>query len=1200
MSVVPKERVTGDFFLEEFQKKYLSQRFVDQKRKEFLELKQGKMKVAKYEHEFVRLSKYMQECEPTEAVLCMRFEDGLNEDVRLLVGILELKEFVASKAEELSKEKRKAVSEARDARKRLMSKSYQAQSKRSKEENPWTTTSVGFSQREEATHTRVREFKPPRWQRDDKERKQEIRSSNISLRGRPQKNPGGGTSSRGASRDSAARPESRARARTYVIRARKKASCPDVITGTFSLHGTFVIALIDLGSTHSYICMRLASSLSMTVESTKIVVKVSNSLGKHVLVDKVCKNCPLTIRGHYFPANLMLLPFDEFDLILGMDWLTTHSVLVNCGSKFIELKCENRDVIRVESGWSDSLPVMISSMVAEKYLRKGYESYLAFVLNTQESEVKIEAVPVVCEYLNVFSEELPGLPPIREVEFGIELVPGTTPISVTPYSMAPLELKELKVQLQELTDKGFARPSYSPWGAAVVFVKKKDGSLRLCIDYRQLNKVTVKIKYLLPSIDDLFDQLKGATMFSKIDLRFGYYQLRVKKQDVPKTAFRMRYGHYEFLVMPFILTNAPTIFMDLMNRVFRPYLDKDKQLYAKFSKSEFWLREVGFLGHIVSGDGIGVDPSKILAIVEWKLLSNVQFVKGFSMIATTVTKLLHKDRFERLKTLLTEAPVLVQPELGKEFMVHSDTSFNGLGCVLMQEGKVVAYGSRQLKSHKKNYPTHDLELAAIQRRWLEILKDYELVIDYHPGKANVVVDALSRKSMYALRAMNVSLALSDDDTILVELRARPLFIQQKCEAQKNDDEMQAKKAKCESGNNSEFRICVPKDGELIRKILNEAHSGYLSIHLSSTKMYNDLKKFYWWPGIKRDISEFVTRCLICQQVKAKHQVPSRLLQLMMVPEWKCDRITMDFVTGLPMTPKKRDVVWVVVDRLTKSAYFIPVRVDYSLDKLAELYIAEVVRLHGVPVSIISDRDPRFTLRFWKKLQEALGTRLNFSIAFHPQADGQSERVVGKDIYLWSNLHTTTVISRVYGWHHMKPCMVVNTELSEKQIHGVDLVKETEEKVKVIRDSLKAASDRQKSYADLKRKEIEFQVGDKRFIGPYEITERIGLVAYQLALPVELEKIDNVFHVLMLSCYRSNPSHVIPPTEIEIRLDMTYEDEPIKILAREVKLLRNKSIALVKVLWKKHDVEEATWEPKEAMREQYPNLFTGKIFEGENL
>ncbi|KAA3477253.1 integrase [Gossypium australe] len=354
------------------------------------------------------------------------------------------------------------------------------------------------------------------------------------------------------------------------------------------------------------------------------------------------------------------------------------------------------------------------------------------------------------------------------------------------------------------------------------------------------------------------------------------------------------------------------------------------------------------------------------------------------MIATPMTRLLQKDvkfewtekwqhNFEKLKALLTEAPVLVQLEPRKEFVVYSDASLNGLGCVLMQEGRVIAYSSRQLKPHERNYPTHDLELAAIiwrhylygekcrvftdhkslknlmtqkelnlrQRRWLELIKDYELVIDYHSGKANMVTDALSRKSLFALRAMNTQLALSNDGSILAELRARPMFLQEICEAQKGDSDLQAKRVQFESGVELDIRIssdgclmvCVPRDDELIRKILHEVHSGCLSVHPDSTKMYNDLKKWYWWHSMKKYISEF--------QVKAKHQVPS------------------DFVTGLPLSLKKKDVVWVVIDKLMKLTHFIPVCIDYSLDKLAKLYVAEIMRLHGAPLSIISDKDLRF-------------------------------------------------------------------------------------------------------------------------------------------------------------------------------------------------------------------------------------------------
>ncbi|KAG8491584.1 hypothetical protein CXB51_014656 [Gossypium anomalum] len=1061
------ERVTWEFFQTEFRKKYISQRFIDQKRKEFLELKQGSMTVTDYERKFVRLSRYARECVSSEAIMCKRFEDGLNEDIKLYVGILEIREFVvlverACKAEEHGKEKRKAELGAKEFRKRSSGKPFQQSLKKFRDDSGRSKDTSGFSRRDRdrpPVSTRVTSVASVGNDRRDRTECQycgKWHSGSCRFHDRscykPSRNASNTSGGQRRSRDATTRSKARVPARAYAIRAREDASSPDVIIGTFTLSDTNVIALIDPGSTHSYICETLASSKTLPVESTEFVIRVSNPLGRYVLVNKVCKKCPLVIRGSCFPADLMLLPFDEFDVILGMDWLTVHDAIVNCKRKTIDLR----------------LPAVISSMLAQKCARKRCETYLAYVLNDKELEKKPELVPVVCEYPDVFPEELPGLPPVREVEFGIELVPGTTPILIAPYRMAPTELKELKAQLQELTDKGFAQPSFSPWGAPVLFVKKKDGTMRLCIDYRQLNKVTIKNKYPLPRINDLFDQLKGASVFSKIDLRSGYYQLRVRDSDIPKTAFRTRYGHYEFLVMPFGLTNAPAVFMDLMNRIFRQYLDwfvvvfiddilvysrdetehaehlrlvlqilRDKQLYAKFSKCEFWLREVSFLGHVVSASGIRVDPNKISAILNWKPPRNITEVRSFLGLADYYRRFV-KESFDQLKTYLTEAPILVQPESDKEFVIYSDASLLGLGCVLMQEGRVVAYASRQLKPHEKNYPTHDLELAAIvftlkiwrhylfgekchvfsdhkslkylmtqrdlnlrQRHWLELLKDYELVIDYHPGKANVVADALSRKSLFALRAMNVHLSILSDNVLVVELKAKPLLIHQIREAQKIDEELVAKRAECVPNMESEFQLdeddclrfrsqlCVPRNAELISMILNEAHCGRMSLHPGSTKMYNDLRRQFWWHGMKRDISEFVSKCLICQQVKAEHQVPTGLLQPIMIPEWKWDRVTMDFVSGLPLSTSKKDAIWVVVDRLTKSAHFIPVRKDFSLDKLAELYVSQIVRLHGVPISIVSDRDPRFTSRFWKKLQEALGTKLHFSTAFHPQTDGQS-------------------------------------------------------------------------------------------------------------------------------------------------------------------------------------------------------------------
>ncbi|GJW81330.1 putative reverse transcriptase domain-containing protein [Tanacetum coccineum] len=482
-------------------------------------------------------------------------------------------------------------------------------------------------------------------------------------------------------------------------------------------------------------------------------------------------------------------------------------------------------------------------------------------LHFVEEPLEID-VPIVQDFPEVFPEDLPGLPPTRQVEFQIDLVPGAAPVARAPYRLAPSEMKELSEQLKELSDKGFIRPSSSPWGAPVLFVKKKDGSFRMCIDYRELNKLTVKNRYPLPRIDDLFDQLQGSSVYSKIDLRSGYHQLRVREEDIPKTAFRTRYGHYEFQVMPFGLTNAPAVFMDLMNRVCKPYLDKfvivfiddiliysknkeeheehlkqilellkKEELYAKFSKCEFWIPKVQFLGHVIDSEGIHVDPAKIESIKDWtspKSPTEIRqflglagyyrrFIEGFSKIAKPMTKLTQKKvkfewgdkqeaAFQLLKQKLCSAPILALPEGSEDFIAYCDASKKGLGAVLMQREKVISYASRQLKIHEKNYTTHDLELGAVvfalkiwrhylygtkctvftdhkslqhildqkelnmrQRRWLELLSDYDCDIRYHPGKANVVADALSRKEReppLRVRALVLTISLNLPKQIL--------------------------------------------------------------------------------------------------------------------------------------------------------------------------------------------------------------------------------------------------------------------------------------------------------------------------------------------------------------------------------------------------------------------------------------------------
>ena len=314
------------------------------------------------------------------------------------------------------------------------------------------------------------------------------------------------------------RPANTAPARAYAMRAREDPDIPGVIAGTFTLFDNDLYALIDPGSTHSYICMEQMSDKLPSLELLAYDLFVTSPLGHSVKVNRVYKNCPLMVHDREFSVDLIALPFQEFDLILVMDWLSKHRAIVNCNKKIVLLKCPDLSEVIIQGIRSESAPKVMSAMKARRFLRKGCEAFLALILDSKREQVNLETIPMIREFPDVFPEELPGVPPEREVDLSIEVVQGTTPISRAPYRMAPIELKELKTQLQELLDKGFIRPSVSPWGAPVLFVKKKDGTLRMCIDYRQINKVTVKNKYSLPRIEDLFDQLRGASVFSKIDL----------------------------------------------------------------------------------------------------------------------------------------------------------------------------------------------------------------------------------------------------------------------------------------------------------------------------------------------------------------------------------------------------------------------------------------------------------------------------------------------------------------------------------------------------------------------------------------------------------------------------------------------------------------------------------------------------------
>ena len=368
--------------------------------------------------------------------------------------------------------------------------------------------------------------------------------------------------------------ETHTKARVHVMTQQDANATPDVVTGIISILDHDAYTLVDPGATHSFASRPFLDRFKIKTQPLGGRMRVSLPIGDPLFSDRVVKDSRVLIGGQEFPADLVALIMWDFDVVLNMDWRSRHRATLDCYKKEVNLHRLGKLDVKFRGILRELFSSMIFAMAVQRMLRKGCQGYLAYVVETWKEGTLVDEILVVREFSDVFPYDIAGLPPDREVEFTIDLIPRTEPISIPPYRMASAELRKLKAQLEEFLSKGFIRPSISSWGAPVLFVKKKNGSLRLCIDYRQLNKVTIHNQYSLPKIDELLDLLQGSQVYSKIDLRSGYHQLRVHEGDVPKTAFRTRYDHYEFRVMSFGLTNGPVAFMDLMNRVFQPYLDR--------------------------------------------------------------------------------------------------------------------------------------------------------------------------------------------------------------------------------------------------------------------------------------------------------------------------------------------------------------------------------------------------------------------------------------------------------------------------------------------------------------------------------------------------------------------------------------------------------------------------------------------------
>ncbi|GKB08242.1 putative reverse transcriptase domain-containing protein, partial [Tanacetum coccineum] len=938
----------------------------------------------------------------------------------------------------------------------------------------------------------------------------------------------------------------KARGKAYVLGGGDANPDSKVVKGTFLLNNHYTSMIFNSDADRSFVSTTFSNLLDITPDTLDVSYAVELANERISKTNTILRGCTLGLLGH--PSNIDLMPVElgSFDVIIGMDWLANHHAVIVCDEKIVRIPYGDEVLIiqgdRDGKGEKSKLSI-ISCTKTQKYIKRGCLIFLAQVTKKEtedkSEEKRLEDVPTVQDFPKVFPEDLSGLPPTRQVEFQIDLVHGAALVARTPYRLAPSELQELSTQLQELSDKGFIRPSSSPWGAPVLFVKKKDGSFRMCIDYNELNKLTVKNRYPLPRIDDLFDQLQGSRVYSKIDLRSGYHQLRVREEDIPKTAFRTHYGHY------------------------------DEEEHAEYLKLilEFLKKE--------EFEGIHVDPAKIKSIKDWafpKTLTEIrqflglagyyrQFIEGFSKIAKPMMKLTQKNVkfnwsekaesvFQLLKQKLCSAPILALPEGSENFVVYYDASRKGLGTVLMQREKVIAYASRQLKVHEKNYTTHDLELRAVvfflkiwrhylygtkyvvftdhqslqhildqkelnmrQRRWLELLSDYDCEIRYHPGKANVV--EARKEENYGtedLGGMIKKLEQRADGTLCLRNRS-----------------------------------WIPCFGNLRELIMHKSHKSKYSIHPGSDKMYKDLKKLYWWPNMKAEIATYVSRCLTCAKVKAEYQKPSGLLVQPVIPIWKWENITMDFVTKLPKTSSGQDTIWVIVDRLTKSAHLLPMKETDSMEKLTRQYLKEVVLRHDVPISIISDRDSKFTSYFWKSLNEALA---------------------------------------LYGRKCRSP--ICWAEVGDAQLTGPKIIHETTEKIIQIKKCIQAARDRHKSYADRRRKPLEFKVGDKVML---KVSSWKGVIHFGKRGELNPRYIRPFkIHVSNLKkCFIDEPL-AIPLDEIQMDDKLNFIEEPVQIMDREVKRLKQSRIPIVKVRWNSIRGPEFTWECEDQMKKKYPHIF----------
>lgn len=962
-----------------------------------------------------------------------------------------------------------------------------------------------------------------------------------------------------------------------------------------------VVVLVDSGATHNFISQQLVHKMNWAVVDTPCMsIKLGD--GSYSKTKGTCEGLEVDVGDVHLEIDAQLFDLGGVDMVLGIEWLRTlGDMIVNWNKQTMSFWHNKKWVTVKGMDTQGGAIATLQSIICKSRRRStGWWTYEDKCkedgsIHTLGSEQSRELELLLEKYGGVFQEPT-GLPPKRKKEHVITLKEGEGAVNVRPYRYPHHHKNEIEKQVREMLQAGIIRHSTSSFSSPVILVKEKDNSWRMCIDYRALNKATVPDKFPIPVIEELLDELHGARFYSKLDLKSGYHQVRVKEEDIHKTAFRTHEDHYEYLVMPFGLMNAPSTFQSLMNDVFRLLLRKfvlvffddilvysqdwkthmehveevlrimqTHGLVANKKKCYFGQETVEYLGHLISKEGVAVDPSKVVSVTRWPIPKNVKgvrgflgltdyyrkFIKDYGKIAKPLTELTKKDAFmwnektqdafDQLKRRLTTSPVLALPDFNKEFVIECDASGGGIGAILMQDRKLVAYYSKALGVRNLTKSAYEKELMAVvlaiqhwrpyllgrrfvvstdqkslkqllqqrvvtaeQQNWAAKLLGYDFEIIYKPGKLNKGADALSRVREDGELCQGITSVQWKDEKLLREELSRDSQLQKIIGDLQRDASSRPGYMLKQGVLLYEGRLVVSSKSVMIPTLLAEFHSTPQGGHSGFYRTYRRLAANVYWVGMKNTVQEYVRSCDTCQRQKYLASSPGGLLQPLPVPDRIWEDLSMDFIMGLPKS-KGYEAVLVVVDRLSKYSHFILLKHPYTAKVIADVFIREVVRLHGIPLSIVSDRDPIFMSNFWKELFKLQGTKLKMSIAYHPETDGQTE-VVNRclETYLrcfiadqpknwaswipwaeyWFNTsyHAATghtPFEMVYG---RPPPVITRWVQGETRVEAVQReLLDRDEALKQLREQLLRAQVRMKQIADKKRCDRSFEVGEWVFV-----------------------------------------------------------------------------------------------------------------------